>query len=78
MLSSYNYFQDKYAKQLEYIEYRKEQLKKQTDEGGIQNEKKASIQDKFGQFRKRDGSLNTRQVFQMLKHVEKKTIKVSV
>ncbi|XP_053385145.1 uncharacterized protein LOC128550327 isoform X2 [Mercenaria mercenaria] len=67
---------DKYDRQLKYIEYRREQLKNQVDGREETAEKIASMQEKYGQFRKRDGSLNTRQVFQMLKSEEKKQSKV--
>jgi hypothetical protein len=35
-----------------------------------------SLEDQFSQFKKRNGTLNTRQVFDMLKQEEKKTTKV--
>lgn len=37
---------------------------------------KPTIVDKFGKFRKHDGTLNTRQVYDLLRNEEKKTEKV--
>ena len=40
------------------------------------HDKKSTVEDKFGAFRQGKGSLNTRQVFMMLKNEEKKIKKV--
>ncbi|KAL4224986.1 hypothetical protein ACF0H5_015681 [Mactra antiquata] len=67
--------QEKYERQLAYIEYKRENLKRHMDGEEDTAEKMSSLQDKYGQFKKRDGSLNTRQVFQMLKAEERKHTK---
>ncbi|XP_052801023.1 uncharacterized protein LOC128231841 isoform X2 [Mya arenaria] len=65
---------ERYERQLEYITFRKDQLKQRAEGKEVQmtDAQLTSMQEKFGQFRKRDGSLNTRQVFAMLKTEERK------
>ncbi|XP_052233464.1 kinesin-like protein KIF3A isoform X2 [Dreissena polymorpha] len=70
---------DRYERQLEYIAARREQMKQHVEGKTTMTEAQlTSMQDKFGQFRKRDGSLNTRQVFQMLKSEERKQTKAKL
>lgn len=71
-------YQERYESQLEYIEFRRHQLRNHQEGGNPSMENQmTTLQDKYGQFRKRDGSLNTRQVFQMLKSEERKQVKVN-
>ncbi|KAL3841622.1 hypothetical protein ACJMK2_019736 [Sinanodonta woodiana] len=68
--------QMKFEKRLEDAEKRLAQLRNHVmAESEIEKKKEVSLEEKFGQFKKRDGSLNTRQVFDMLKNEERKETK---
>ncbi|XP_046328231.2 kinesin heavy chain-like isoform X1 [Haliotis rufescens] len=66
--------QAKFEKKIEGIEQRKAHiLRKDVESPELpRTPSKVGIEEKFGQYKKRDGSLNTRQVFNMLKQEEKK------
>ncbi|KAK3594078.1 hypothetical protein CHS0354_040846 [Potamilus streckersoni] len=71
--------QMKFEKKLEDAKERLAQLRNHVVEQSENGKKKeASLMEKFGQFKKRDGSLNTRQVFDMLKNEEIKQTKTQV
>ena len=71
--------QAKFDKKLEIIDEKRSQLNEQSQV--IKSEissAKPSLVDKFGKFRKHDGTLNTRQVYDLLRNEEKKHEKVDL
>lgn len=70
-------FQAKASKKIEVIEEKRKQLVQHSEEVDMElNKAKPTIREQFGKYRKRDGSLNTRQVYDMLRSEEKKQEKV--
>ncbi|XP_069133111.1 serine/arginine repetitive matrix protein 2-like [Argopecten irradians] len=70
--------QNKFDKKLEVLEEKRSQLQKHSEEfqQELQSVEKPTMKEQYGKYRNRDGSLNTRQVFEMLKTQEKKQEKV--
>ncbi|XP_060082119.1 kinesin heavy chain-like [Ylistrum balloti] len=70
--------QSKFDKKLEVLEEKRQQLQKHSEEfhQELESVEKPTMKEQYGKYRNRDGSLNTRQVFEMLKTQEKKQEKV--
>ncbi|XP_033751791.1 LOW QUALITY PROTEIN: kinesin heavy chain-like [Pecten maximus] len=70
--------QNKFDKKLEVLEEKRNQLQKHSEEfhQELESVEKPTMKEQYGKYRNRDGSLNTRQVFEMLKTKEKKQEKV--
>ncbi|OWF53096.1 kinesin heavy chain-like isoform X2 [Mizuhopecten yessoensis] len=70
--------QNKFDKKLEVLEAKRNQLQQHSEEfhQELDNVEKPTVKEQYGKYRNRDGSLNTRQVFEMLKTKEKKQEKV--
>ncbi|XP_048779617.2 uncharacterized protein LOC125683007 isoform X2 [Ostrea edulis] len=67
----------KASKKIEVIEEKRKQLIQHSEEVDKELTKaKPTIREQFGKYRKRDGSLNTRQVYDMLRTEEKKQEKI--
>ncbi|XP_078333663.1 uncharacterized protein LOC111136397 isoform X5 [Crassostrea virginica] len=67
----------KASKKIEVIEEKRKQLVQHSEEVDMElNKAKPTIREQFGKYRKRDGSLNTRQVYDMLRSEEKKQGKI--
>ncbi|XP_076114042.1 uncharacterized protein LOC143082305 isoform X1 [Mytilus galloprovincialis] len=65
--------QAKFDKKLEFIDEKRQQLNEQSEHIMAEiGSAKPTIVDKFGKFRKHDGTLNTRQVYDLLRNEEKK------
>lgn len=70
-------YQAKATKKIEVIEEKRKQLVEHSEEVDKELTKvKPTVREQFGKYRKRDGSLNTRQVYDMLRSEEKKQEKV--
>lgn len=70
--------QAKATKKIEVIEEKRKQLVEHSEEVDKELTKaKPTVREQFGKYRKRDGSLNTRQVYDMLRSEEKKQEKVT-
>lgn len=71
-------YQAKATKKIEVIEEKRKQLVEHSEEVDKELTKaKPTVREQFGKYRKRDGSLNTRQVYDMLRSEEKKQEKVT-
>nr|XP_034331855.1 kinesin heavy chain isoform X9 [Crassostrea gigas] len=67
----------KATKKIEVIEEKRKQLVEHSEEVDKELTKaKPTVREQFGKYRKRDGSLNTRQVYDMLRSEEKKQEKI--
>ncbi|KAK3103203.1 hypothetical protein FSP39_017361 [Pinctada imbricata] len=69
--------QEKANRKIEAIDEKRKQLHQHSED--VQNEiskAKPTLKDQYGKYRNRDGSLNTRQVFDMLRTEEKKQEKI--
>ncbi|KAK7491439.1 hypothetical protein BaRGS_00017268 [Batillaria attramentaria] len=77
----------RFQKKLDEVLHRKAEIEAQAaqaaqaagleGEGQVKSGEKRTLEDQYSQYKKRNGTLNTRQVFDMLKSEEKKQTKVS-
>lgn len=64
---------------MEFIDEKRQQLNEQSEHIMAEiGSAKPTIVDKFGKFRKHDGTLNTRQVYDLLRNEEKKHERVNL